>query len=137
MKGGWRVKTPESVVEEIRELRYLDGLSARRVADMFDMSPWTVLRYAPGRPGKVPVAPLREAFLSSPATTGDIARAMGWWDRKGSADTSRVKRTLGLQDDIAGDGRRSRRTMADAETVMLIAEAIGVSPWAVLPEEES
>ena len=138
MSGGWKVKTSDETIEEIRELRYLDGLTAKRVAEMLGVGKWTVLHYAPGRPGKVAVAPLREAFLTSAVTAGDVARHMGWFDSKGSVDTSRVRRTLGLQDDVSGsDGRISRRTLVDAETVMLIAEAIGVSPWSVLPEEET
>jgi hypothetical protein len=135
--SGWKTKTPDPVIHEILTLRHQDGLSARRVAVMLGISQWTVLRYAPGRPGKVPVAPLREAFLASPLTAAHVARQLGWWDHKGSGDATRVKHTLGLLDDVNGHGIRSRRTMVDAETVMQMAEAIGVSPWAVLPEEES
>jgi hypothetical protein len=130
----WKVATPDRIVHQIRSLRYLDGMAARTVAELVGVSNWTVLRYAPGRPGKVPVAPLREAFGWSPLTAADVARDLGWWDSSGSADASRVKRTLGINLDSA-HGHRSRRTMIDAETARLIAEAIGVSPWSILPDD--
>jgi predicted transcriptional regulator len=124
----------------IRALR-ADGYTANEVAEFLGCSKSTVLCYAPGRLGKVPIAPLREAFLASPATAADIARELGWWDVKRCADSARVKRTLGLLPDFGkpsnGNGRpRSYRTLVDAEIVALIAEAIGVAPWSVMPEDD-
>jgi hypothetical protein len=128
---------PERVAR-IRELR-ADGYTCPRVAAIVGCSELTVWRYAPGRIGKVPVAPLREAFLASSMTAADVARELGWWESKG-ADSSRVKRTLGLIKqttvDRFGIRRRNFRTLVDAETVQLIAEAIGVAPWSVMPDDD-
>src|SRR4051812_28234305 len=93
----------------IRELR-ADGYTATATAEIVGCSATTVKHYAPGRIGKVPVAPLREAFLASPLTAADVARELGWWAGK-DADVSRVRRTLGLLDDVNGAGKRSRRTL--------------------------
>ena len=126
-------------VARIRELRYGDGLSAARTAEVVGCCEGTVLRYAPGSPGRVPVAPVREAFEASRLTAADVARRLGWWDR-GSADSARLKRALGINGNVPADPRyRSRRyysTLIDAETAALIAEAIGVAPWEVLPDED-
>lgn len=121
-------------VARIRELR-VDGYTYRQVARIVGCGFTTIRRYAPGRIGKVPVAPLREAFLRSPMTAAEVARDLGWWAGK-DADSARVKRTLGLRDDCNGAGRHSRRTVADAETVRLIAEVIGVPWWSVMPDDD-
>lgn len=118
---------------QIRTLRYEDGLTAEQVGQIMGRHEWTIRRHAPGRPGKVPVAPLREAFLASSVTAADVARSLEWWC-SGRVDTSRVKRTLGIYPDKVR-GRVFHRTVTDAETVMRIAEAIGISPWSVLPDE--
>jgi hypothetical protein len=131
---GYKTRTPGDLVAEIRRLRLRDGLPTRAVADMLGMSAGNVRNYAPGRPGKVPVAPLRAAFDASPVTASDVARHLEWWDGRSKADSSRVKRTLGINRD-SSHGYRSRRTLIDAETAMLIAEAIGISPWSILPDE--
>lgn len=126
--------TPREVAL-IHEMR-ADGYTAQQVAATIGCHHNTVLHHAPGRVGKVPVAPLREAFLHSPMTAADVARALGWWDGKG-ADSGRVKRTLGLCDDIGGHGSPARpRTLVDAENVQRIAEAIGIAPWAVMPDDD-
>lgn len=130
---GWKTKTPDETIALIRNLRYEDGLPARKVADMLGVTMRTIFLYAPGRPGKVPVAPLREAFKASPLTAADVARSLGWWAR-GNADSGRVKRTLGINEDSAR-GYRFRREMVDAETVTLMADALGIAPWSVLPED--
>lgn len=123
-------------VDRIRELRS-DGYTCRQVAAIVGCHPHTVNRYAPGRIGKVPVAPLRDAFLASPITAAEIARRLEWWDGRGCGDSSRVKRALGLQDDIkSSKGTRTRRTLVDAEIVERIALAIGVMPWEVMPDED-
>jgi hypothetical protein len=119
--------------QRIIDLR-ADGHSAAHVAELTGRSPETVLRIAPGRPGKFPVAPIREAFLHSPLTAADVARHLEWWDGRGSADTSRVKRTLGILPDCTS-GYRGHRTVADAEIIGRIAEAINVMPWEVLPDD--
>jgi len=124
---------PDHTIARIRSLRYQDGYTCRQVAAMIGCSESTINKIAPGRPGKVPVAPLREAFLASPVTAPEVARSLGWW-LYGSADGSRVKRTLGINLETT-HGRRIRRTLADAEVVQLIAEAIGVAPWSVMPDD--
>lgn len=125
--------TPEQVAQ-IRELR-TDGLTCREVAGIVGCDRVTVQKYAPGRPGKVPVAPLREAFLASGHTAADVARELGWWTH-GIGDGSRVRRTLGLVPTTNGAGRRSYRTFVDAETVERIADALGLMAWEVMPQDE-
>lgn len=122
-------------VGRIRELRYEDGLTADRTAAAVGVSVGSVQRYAPGRPGKVDNAKLREAFVVSGRSAQDVARGMDW--RAGaSADGSRVSRALGLLPDLSCLGRRSVRRMVDAETAALLAEAVGVQPWEVMPDED-
>lgn len=118
----------------IRELRAA-GHTQSDIARITGFSHNSVCRLVPGWVGKVPVAPLRQAFLDSPVTAADIARDLGWWDSRGDADSARVKRTLGLVPDRK-NGHQSRRRLVDAETVQLIAEAIGISPFAVLPDDD-
>lgn len=119
----------------IRELRD-EGYTINSVAARVGVGATTVRKIAPGRPGKVPVAPLRDAFLGSRLNASVVARRLGWQDRRGRADGSRVKRTLGIRPDSTHRAG-SVRTWVDAETVRMIAEAIGVSPWAVLPDERA
>lgn len=117
-------------VGQIRELRYGDGLSCPATAVVVGVHKKTVEKYAPGRPGKIDNMKLREAFVRSEWSAYEIARRMGWcYGVRG--DGSRVKRTLGLQADIAGNGRISWRAKVDAETAARMAEAIGVMPWEV------
>jgi DNA invertase Pin-like site-specific DNA recombinase len=126
--------TPEQVAQ-IKELR-ADGHTQEHVARVVGCGVSSVKRYAPGRIGKVPVAPLREAFERSPLTAAEVAGELGWWAGDGKADCSRVKRTLGLLPTTSGStGSRSRRTLTDAETVMRIADIIGVGWWTVVPDE--
>jgi hypothetical protein len=130
---GFRVTEDER--RTIRELRYADGLSVPVVVRITGRCYKTVRKYAPGSPGKVNNARLREAFLASGVQAVDVARQIGWWNfTEGywKADGSRIKRTLGINPDISGQGKRSYRTLIDAETAALLAEAIpGIEPWEV------
>jgi transcriptional regulator with XRE-family HTH domain len=130
----------EARVALLRELRLRDGLTQREVATRVGCCRATVARLAPGRVGKAPVAPLREAFLASGLSAAEVARRLGWSWMRGPYlyyDSSRVKRTLGLLDDVSGvTGGRSRRVVVDVELISRIADAIGVMPWEVLPDEE-
>ena len=134
------MRRPRVDVQHIRELRYQDGLSCPVVAQMVGCSESTVRYYAPGQPGKVPNDLLRAAFETSPMTAAELARAMGWWAPNGPypevGDSSRVKRSLGLQVDVNGNGKRSVRTMIDAEMAGLMAEALGLGAWEIMPDEE-
>lgn len=114
-------------IRRIRELRYQDGLSIEATAAIIGCSAGCVWNYAPGRPGKVPVTPLREMFEQSGLTASEVARRMGW-DSGHGADCSRVRRALGLMDDITR-GKPSRRRVTDAETAGLLAEAMGRAAW--------
>ena len=108
----------------VRELR-TDGLSQEEIARITGVTLSSIRRMCPGRIGKVPVAPLREAFEASSYSTTHVARSLGWWRKNETvADTARVRRMLFQQ------------TLADAEIVALAAESIGVSPWAVLPDDD-
>jgi lambda repressor-like predicted transcriptional regulator len=124
---------PEQI-ETILRLRE-EGRTLRYTAAATGVAEVTVRAYAPGYRGKVSNAAIREAFERSPVTAADVARHLEWWDQRGSPATSRVKRTLGLQHEN-GPRLRTYRKLVDVETVMLIAEAIGISPWSVLPEED-
>lgn len=136
-------KLTQDDVRRIVSLRYRKGLSGPAVAEMFGICPSTVRNYAPGRIGKIDNAKLREAFEASGMTAGDVARALGWTyvrttgpkEGRRVADCTRIRRALGLQDDIA-HGCRGRRVLIDAETAGLIAEAIGVAPWSVGCDED-
>jgi hypothetical protein len=119
---------------QILELRYMDGLSIPRVAELTGRHPDTIKRHAPGWPGKIDNTRLRDAFLASRLEAVDVARSLDWVaERRGrlQADGSRLRRTLGLQKTRNGQGRVQYRKMIDAETAALIADAIGVAPWSV------
>lgn len=129
-------------VARIRELRYRDGLTQVEVARRIGCCYKTVAVYAPGVPWRVDNAKLRAAFERSGRTASEVARHMGWWCANGSgsgwADVSRVRRTLGLLHDVSSrTGRRSTRQLIDAETAALMAEAIGVMPWEVMPGDDT
>jgi hypothetical protein len=123
---------------KIEELRYVDGLTGGEVARMFAVSARTIHHYAPGRPGKVSNTRVRAMFERSPMTAADVAREMGWLYEQNNvlkADTGRVRRALALVDDVSGrTGTRSRRTLIDAETAGLLAEAMGYEAWEAIPD---
>jgi hypothetical protein len=131
------VLSPETLAE-IRELRYLDGLSCRVVGERFGLGERMVNRLAPGWPGKVPNDRVRALFERSPMSAGDVARAVGWHSTGGKGTTGcsgqRVLRTLGLADEWS-HGRVIRRRLVDAETAMLLAEAMGFGRWEALPDD--
>lgn len=74
---------------------------------------------------QTPNIALREAFLASGVSASQVACRLGWMAR-GSPDTSRVRRTLGLMPDSSLSGSY-RRSVAPA-TFSKIAEAINVIP---------
>lgn len=135
-RRGGRFLTADEIAR-IRELRYAHGLTIAETVAYVGRSPMTVQRVAPGRPGKVDNAALREAFLRSGRSAADVARAAGWTFESGGRikpDSSRVRRTLGLIDDVSAGGWRSRRKLIDAETAEILADAVGVAPWTVIDE---
>jgi hypothetical protein len=85
----------------------------------------------------VPVAPLREAFLSKPITSSEVARRMGWVrpltaadrarNRKGPRpDQTRVMRALGLRQHCCGrNGAYYYRKQTQHHTAVRLARAIG------------
>ena len=135
VRRGSRFRLTAAEVARIRALRYGDGLTMEVVARSVGRSVDTVKRYAPGRVGKVPNDKLRAAFEASGLPAAEVARRMGWWVGH-DADGSRVKRTLGLLEDRNGKGHRARRRLVDAEIVALLAEAVGVASWEVMPDED-
>lgn len=119
-------------IRRIRKLRYKDGLSRQKVAEIIGCSTNTVSKYAPGYPGKIDNNLLREAFISSGYSAYYVARRLGWEYGNGLADGSRVNQTLGLSPDVSSyNGNKGVRRMIDAETAVSIAEAIGVMPWEI------
>lgn len=83
---------------------------------------------------RVPTERVRNLFLASGATTGDVAKRLGWWvyrsDGSQDPDYSRLKRTLGLQDELTR-GKRYRRQTIDIEIAEQIAEACGHAGWEI------
>lgn len=124
------------LIAQIRELRYVDGLSCVTVANMFGLNRHTVNGVAPGKPGKIDNTRLRAAFLEFLAAggkSGPVAYDIGWRDRT-HGDSTRLRRALGLTDGFTikrGRSFRYRQRNIDAETAARIAEVIGVAPWAV------
>jgi transcriptional regulator with XRE-family HTH domain len=116
----------------IRRLRYEFGYSGAHVAELVGRSVGTVLQYAPGRPGKIDNDKLREAFLESGVSAPDLARRLGWgYDKDDSywaPDSSRVKRWLGINPDINGEGIRTVREQIDAAIAVEMCEALGIPP---------
>lgn len=125
-------RVSESDAVAIRELRYGDGLTIWQVSARTGLGPGLVQHYAPGRPGKIDNAALRNAYLAARVTPTAVARALGWYGGT-RPDVTRVKRTLGLVDTVGGHhGQyRQRRRMIDAEIAGRIAEAIGRDRWEV------
>lgn len=132
-----RALTAETV-ERVREARYMDGLTIAETMRVSGVSAWAVNKYAPGRPGKVPVGPVREVFLASGVSACAVAADLGWLV-KGSGDSSRLRRRLGINREVWGHGDKRgfgfARTI-DAEVAGLIAEACGQPAWSVLPDED-
>lgn len=127
-------------IKRIKRLRYRDGLTIEQTAQAIGCGITTIKQYAPGHIGKVPNDKLRAAFEKSGQTAADVARRMGWMCRLGNggtcADVTRVKRTLGLLPEVNGKGHRSTRRLIDAETAGLMAEAIGLMAWEVMPDDD-
>lgn len=136
------VGTPLTIreIEMLRELRYVDGLTIPEAARRSGLSMCSVGRYAPGRPGKVPNEPARLVLERSRRTPGEVAREIGWLDSRGRADSTRLKRALGMMDETSrkpsGKVYRYRRQSVDAEVASMVAEACGVGAWEVLPDED-
>jgi hypothetical protein len=138
----------DTQIAEVRDLRYGDGLSCREVAARYGVSITTIQTVAPGRPGKVPVAPVRAIFEASGRTAASVAAEIGWVSpqaqRNGPkrllGDSSRLRRRLGITPEAWGHGTERKTgyaTLMDAEAASLIAEACGQPAWTVMPDEES
>lgn len=78
----------------------------------------------------VPNEPLREAFIRSRRTAYSIARDLDWPNGKGY-DSSRVRRTLGLVDEVNGIGKRSTRQTVDERLALQVGDALGLDPWEI------
>jgi hypothetical protein len=80
---------------------------------------------------EVDLAPLREAFLRSGLTAGDVARTLGWtrtnYGRRVN-DSGRVKRYLGISPCQGGGQAPRLRERCSYKTAVMLAEAIGVDP---------
>lgn len=84
-------------------------------------------------PGKVPVAPIREAFERSGKGYQEVAAALGWYDALERPDGSRLRRRLGAGPQSfhrRKDGTRGTYTTEHlgAELASIICDAIGVMP---------
>jgi hypothetical protein len=81
---------------------------------------------------RVPVAPLREAFLASGLTLSQVCYRLGWTCPHGRyvvADTSRLQRSLGMRA-LSQPGRYTNHHIG-YEHATRIARAIGVEPYEV------
>ena len=98
---------------------------------------------------KIPNDKIRAIFEASPMSAADVARGMGWEcsnnigrsRMRGTpgtkiADSSRVKRTLGLVPDVSGRGHRTIRELIDPNTAGRLAEAMGHGQWEAMPDDE-
>jgi hypothetical protein len=103
------------------------------------MSTWEQAREARGAL-MVDVVPLREAFVASGLTGGEVAQRLGWtkphWRYPTTArpvgDQSRVKRVLGLRQYNPGQGYPSRyRERMTYDMAVRMAEALNVDPFEV------
>lgn len=78
---------------------------------------------------------LRERFFDSGMTAYEVARTIGWENnrRNGrtSFDSSRVKRTLGINVQNSGKGYVCYRRRISLSETLKIAEAIAVDPHEV------
>lgn len=131
-------------IANIRELRYVDGLTREQIRERTGVGRHVSRKYAPGSyPGKVSNELVREAFLASGRTATSVAQEIGWLSpckqRNGTfnegGDGSRLLRALGLRMEW-GSGKKRYRRMLDAEIAETIAEACGVAGWSVLPDED-
>jgi len=117
----------------IIDLRKYEGYLLREVSELTGFSQNTISKLCPvGKVFKADNTKLREKFLESGYSVSYVASKIGWYQR-GFPDTSRVRRTLGINDDTSSvtmGGKRkkitSKRKMIDKETALLIAEAIGI-----------
>ena len=87
--------------------------------------------------GEVPNGPIAQAALrkveSGEMTWSDICRSLGWVDKNNGADTSRLRRRLGLVGQTKGGGSRNRKelrlmTGMRYETAVEIVRALGLDP---------
>lgn len=78
---------------------------------------------------------LRERFLDSGMTAYEVAKKIGWVNkrhgRRPNFDSSRVKRTLGINIQNSGNGYVCHRRRISLDETLKIAEAIGVDPHEV------
>lgn len=82
-----------------------------------------------GNPGVVPVEVVREAMERVGLTPGELAVRLGWSDRNGRPDVSRVRRALGLADITQkSPGSAKRNKTVRYETAVKMAEALGYYP---------
>lgn len=78
---------------------------------------------------KIDNTPLREAFEASSLLAGELAVRLDWLER-GRPDSSRVKRALGVTQDVTR-GKLTYRRLIDPEVAALMADAMGLMPWEV------
>jgi hypothetical protein len=133
-------------IANIRELRYVDGLTREQIRERTGINVRTSRKYAPGAfVGKVPNDAVREVFLASGLPAASVAQDIGWLSpqrqRNGAVrmrgDSSRLLRALGLRLENHRWGKKGYRRMLDAEHASMIAEACGVAGWSVLGDEDS
>lgn len=117
-------------VASMRKLRDVDGLDGAETAAIVGCHLNTVYEYAPGRPGTIPNELVREAFLRSGLSAGEVAIKIGWMQR-GKGDGARLKRALGVLRCRDENGSTYVNRRINVETATLIAEAIGVDLWEI------
>lgn len=76
------------------------------------------------RSARIPVDALREAFDRSGKSASSVAREMGWI----RGDSSRLLRSLGINEYTNGAGRVHRNTTVDLEEALRIADILGLDP---------
>ncbi len=82
--------------------------------------------------GDVANRPLAEAFLASGLSASEVCRRLGWVDKRNYAETSRLKRRLGLMMGMKGGTNKSKQlvywTGMRYETAVAITRALNLDP---------
>ncbi len=77
--------------------------------------------------------PLRLAFQrrqKQGMTLADVARGLGWYDKKGRADSGRVSRTLGMRVECSRNGKyKVKRQRINWDLAERLAHILDIALW--------
>lgn len=78
--------------------------------------------------------PLREAFVEGGVDVGIVCRELGWIDKRGKLERTRLNRQLGLVVTRSGRGDMTRIATMSRERARTISAAMGVRFEELYPE---